>query len=135
MTDPKSNFLFRWYDEVWNKHNESAIDQMLYTEIDAHGLTNKKMIDSESFKQFYRAFNEAFTNINVTLDQQFADGDFLIALITVKATNNRTQKDVEFTGSAVAQLKDGKMINAWNNLDFLSMHIQLGNIQPEALVL
>jgi len=34
----------------------------------------------------------------------------------------------EFTGIAIVRVKDGKIIEAWNNFDFMKMYKQLGAI-------
>jgi predicted ester cyclase len=35
-------------------------------------------------------------------------------------------KDVNFTGIVIARFSDGKIVEAWNAFDFLSMYKQLG---------
>jgi predicted ester cyclase len=39
-----------------------------------------------------------------------------------------TQAPVEITGIAIVRVADGKIVEAWNNFDFLTMHRQLGTI-------
>jgi predicted ester cyclase len=39
-----------------------------------------------------------------------------------------TQKSVEFTGMCFARVQDGRIVEAWNNFDFLAMHTQLGTL-------
>ena len=38
MPDQKRDIVLRWYNEVWNNSNESAIDEMLHPEVEAFGL-------------------------------------------------------------------------------------------------
>jgi hypothetical protein len=55
-------------------------------------------------------------------------------LITLRASPiNRarvaaTRAPVEFTGVSITRIKDGKIIEAWNNFDFMKMYKQLGVI-------
>ena len=37
-----------------------------------------------------------------------------------------TNKPASFTGMCIARIKDGKIVEGWNNFDFLSMYQQLG---------
>jgi predicted ester cyclase len=37
-----------------------------------------------------------------------------------------TDKSVDFTGMCLAHMRNGKIAEAWNNFDFLSLHQQLG---------
>jgi predicted ester cyclase len=39
-----------------------------------------------------------------------------------------TQVPVDFTGVAITRIKDGKIVEAWNNFDFMKMYKQLGAI-------
>ena len=40
-----------------------------------------------------------------------------------------TDKPVEFTGMTMVRVKDGKIVEAWNNFDFMAMFQQLGALQ------
>jgi predicted ester cyclase len=39
-----------------------------------------------------------------------------------------TQAPVEFTGVTITRIQDGKIVEAWNNFDFMKMYRQLGAI-------
>src|SRR5690606_19489571 len=39
---------------------------------------------------------------------------------------NDSGEKVQFTGMAIIRIKDGKIIEGWNNFDFLSMYKQAG---------
>ena len=39
-----------------------------------------------------------------------------------------TQAQVEITGIAIVRIKDGKIVEAWNNFDFMTMNRQLGTL-------
>lgn len=42
-----------------------------------------------------------------------------------------TGRPVEFTGVAIVRISGGKMVEAWNNFDFMSMFEQLGVLRLE----
>ena len=119
--------LHRWFDEVWHKGNENAIDELLDENAVIHGLE----IDSEltgptAFKPFYRNFRESFPSIHVELDHLIEVNDFETAYCTVTGKNVKGQ-EVNFNGIVVCKFKDGKMIEAWNAFDFLKMYQQTGH--------
>lgn len=120
--------LSQWYDEVWNKANETFIGQMMHRDVIIHGLdptgTTKGI---ESFKQFYQNFRTTFPAIHVQLQHLVSNDEYATAYCTVTATNT-TRKDVFFSGLCVARFKDGKLVEGWNNFDFLKMYQQLGHI-------
>ena len=133
MAIQNKDFMFRWFDEVWNKSNEKAIDEMLHPEVNAFGLGPDTLVGVENFKHFYNAFRSAFSDINVAVDKNFVDGDYVIALCTVKAKHNKTGKPVNFIGTSIAEVKNGQLLKGWNCFDFLGMNMQIGKITPEQL--
>jgi predicted ester cyclase len=128
-------FLERWFEEVWNKGREAAIDEMSGPEIKGHGLTNPDGNEVEglpAFKVFYKSFRSAFSDIHVEVEDTVTEGDRTVARCVVTATHNGdglgiapTGKPVKFTGMTLVRLKDGKIVESWNNFDFMSMYKQL----------
>jgi predicted ester cyclase len=37
-----------------------------------------------------------------------------------------TQSPVEFTGMTIVRIANGKIVEAWNNFDFMNLHKQVG---------
>jgi predicted ester cyclase len=127
--------LHRWFEEVWNKSRESAIDEMLYHEAPGHGLQGPDGVEvagMESFKAFYRQFRAAFSEIHVVVDEVITEGDLTVArcLVTAKHTGEGLGKPpkgnvVHFTGMTMARIKEGQIAEAWNNFDFMTMFQQM----------
>jgi len=40
-----------------------------------------------------------------------------------------TQSPVDFTGMTIVRIKNGKIVEAWNNFDFMTLHRQVGLIE------
>ena len=128
-------FLERWFEEVWNKGREAAIDEMSAPDTKGHGLTNPdgKAVDGmPAFKVFYNSFRSAFSDIHVEVEDTVTEGDRTVARCVVTATHTGeglgmapTGKSVKFTGMTLVRLKDGKIVESWNNFDFMSMYKQL----------
>ena len=118
--------LQRWFDELWNKDNATAIDELLHEDAIIHGLqTDETKKGPEAFKPFYANFWAGFPSVHVELEPIMNDGEHEAAHCLVTAKNVEG-KDVKFTGVIIAKFKDGKLIEAWNGYDFLSMYQQLG---------
>lgn len=123
-----SELLQQWYEEVWNKANESFIDEKMHPRVITHGLdpagTNQGV---EHFKTFYRNFRQSFPTIHVQLTPLVHDDEFAAAYchVTARSANG---KEVTFNGLTVARMQDGKLVEGWNNFDFLKMYQQLGHI-------
>ena len=127
MRQIKTTLLYDWFNEVWNKDNENAIDQLLSHDSFAHGILKpEEPKGAEGFKLFFRDFRKTFHNINIEVDDVVKQDDMEAARTTVNAVHTVTGKNVSFTGICMVRVKDGKIAEAWNNYDFLSMYQQLG---------
>ena len=127
--------LERWFEEVWNKGNESVIDEMLDPNVVGHGLVDadgKEVHTIPAFKAFYKQFRSAFPDIQVKVEDTVTEGDKTVVRCLVTATHRGhglgkapTNRPVQFTGMCMVRLKDGKIAESWNNFDFLAMQQQL----------
>jgi steroid delta-isomerase-like uncharacterized protein len=136
MADQNETLLHRWFEEVWNKGRADAIDQMFASEGIAHGLTDQngnELRGPEGFKPFFESFRNAFPDLQVVIEDTVVEGDKVAARCTVRGTHKgegigfaATDKPVEFTGMTIVRVKDGKIVEAWNNFDFLAMYQQVG---------
>ena len=126
----------RWFEEVWNKGREDAIDEMFAPEGVAHGLVDEngeELRGPSGFKPFFRRFREAFPDIQVTVEDCICEGDRAAARCTVRATHGgdalgvaATNNAVEFDGLCIIRVRDGKIVEAWNNFDFARLNRQIG---------
>jgi predicted ester cyclase len=128
--------MHRWFEEVWHKGNESAIDELLDQNAVIHGLdVDANLTGPAAFKPFYRSFKESFPSIHIDLDHLIDADDFEVAHCTVTGKNVKGQ-EVNFHGIVVCKFRDGKMIEAWNAFDFLKMFQQTGHklVSEEELI-
>jgi steroid delta-isomerase-like uncharacterized protein len=146
MSENNAALMRRWFEEIWNKKREEAIDEMLADEGVIHGLTDdpgQPIRGPVEFKPFYRKFCEAFPEIEVVVEDTISEGDKVAVRCTVRGHHRgdslgfaATHAPVEFTGIAFCRIRDGKFVEAWNNFDFMAMFRQLGALQtlapPEA---
>ena len=132
----------RWFEEVWNKGRAEAIDELFDEEGLAHGLadeTGAPLRGPANFRVFHSRFREAFPGVEVIVDDAISEGDRVAARCTVRGRHEggtlgfaATQRAVEFTGMTFARVRGGKIVEAWNNFDFMSMFQQLGALRLEA---
>jgi predicted ester cyclase len=64
-----------------------------------------------------------------------AEGDKVAARCSVRAKHEgdflgraATDAPVDFTGIAIVRIENGKIVEAWNNFDFMTLHKQVGLI-------
>ena len=132
-----ADFMHRWFEEVWNKKSEAAIDEMLAPGAIGHGLQDPdggdKIIGPESFKRLHRQFVAAYPDIHIEVLDTFVDGDKVGARCRVTGTHTGdalgmapTNGRVDFTGMLVVRLDNERIVEAWNQFDFMTMYSQLG---------
>ena len=135
MAQTAETVLHRWFEEVWNQGRESSIDELMADGALIHGATpdGKPMRGAADFKPFHQHFRAAFPDIRITVEDVLIDGDKLAARCSVSATHTGpgvtpgpTNKAVSITGMCIARVENGKIVEGWNNFDFLSLYQQLG---------
>jgi predicted ester cyclase len=136
MSDRYETIAHRWFEEVWNKKREEAIDEMMHEDCVAHGLNDGEgnpLRGPSGFKTLFFAFIEAYPDLHVTVEETVSEGDKIAARCRVTGTHSGegigvapTQKSIEFTGLVMIHVRDGKFIEGWNQFDFMNMYQQLG---------
>ena len=136
MSDENKALIRRWFDEVWNKGREEAIDELFAAEGIAHGLADEAgnaLRGPQDFKPFFRKFRSAFPEIEIVVEDTVAEGDKVAARCLVRGKHQSdslgfaaTGQSTEFTGITIVRIEQGKIVEAWNNFDFMTMYKQLG---------
>ncbi len=125
MRNKHSTLTYRWFQEVWNNANRNAIDELLAADGVVHGIEGINVPGPEGFKVFYDSFRNQFPTVNVEVEDTVSQDDLETSRCTVTATDANNQT-VTFTGMTFLRVNDNKIVEAWNNFDFLSMYQQLG---------
>jgi predicted ester cyclase len=125
MPHKTSTLTYRWMEEVWNKGREDAIDEMMDDNAVVHGIEEIKEKGPVAFKQFFHGFRNQFPQVHVEVQDVVSEGDLETSRCVVDATTAGGQK-VQFSGMTITRIANGKIIEGWNNFDFLSMYKQLG---------
>jgi len=134
--EANKTLLRRWFEEVWNKGRTEAIHELFAADGIAHGLSNEPgmtMKGPDAFLPFHTVFRGAFPDIEVIVEDALAEGDKVAARCSVRGKHSgdhlgvaASNAPVQFTGMVIVRIKDGKIIEAWNNFDFLAMNRQIG---------
>jgi steroid delta-isomerase-like uncharacterized protein len=138
ISEQNKALIRRWFEEVWNKGRADAIAELFADDGVAHGLSDdaaNPLRGPAGFLPFHAQFREAFPNIEIVVEDQIAEGDMVATRCSVRGKHTghslgfaATQAPVEFTGVTITRIKDGKIVEAWNNFDFMKMYKQLGAI-------
>jgi len=126
-------FIHRWFDEVWNNQSEAAVDELFAEDGVGHGLGGEPIRGPAEFKTFHRAFISAYPDLKVLVEDTVVEGDKIAARCRVTGVHQGhgiglapTNQPVEFTGMVIVRVKDGKIVEAWNEFNFMEMYKQVG---------
>jgi predicted ester cyclase len=123
----------QWFQEVWNERREEAIDRLMAPDAKVHGLAGAPIDGPEGFKPFHRAMCGAFGEFKVEVVQTVVEGDRIAAHCHVVGRHvgdglggKPTGRAVDFWGTTIARVRDGRIVEGWNTFDFLTMYQQVG---------
>ena len=135
MSQENKQLVRRWFEEVWNQGRVDAIDEMFAADGLAYGLTENpsEALGPSSFRDLHTTLRGAFPDMIITVDDMIAEGDKVAARCSVRGRHQgdhlgiaATDTPVDFTGIAIVRISDGKIVEAWNNFDFMRMNKQIG---------
>lgn len=133
MADSPAVLIQRWFDEVWNQDNESAIHSLMAPHVRTYGLAPGAIEGADQFREFYRGFRGAFDRVEVALDHVQETGDHVAyrgrAVVTMRGDGKR----YEFEGAGFARFEDGRIVEGWNYWDFLGLLVQSGAVPGDAM--
>lgn len=124
------NAVRAWFDDIWNKGQEDAIHRLADPHMVAHGAPS--FHGPDEFRALYRQFRGALPDIQVSIGQTVTNGEYCAAHchVTGRHTGDglgpATNRAVAFDGLVLVRVRDGRLVEAWNCFDFLSMYQQVG---------
>ena len=136
MSEENKAVLRRWFDEVWNQGRAEVIEELFDEYGIAHGLADdpaNPIKGPRDYRPFYEVFRQAFPNIEVVIEDMIAEGDKVAARCSVRGQHEgdfmgraATQSPVAISGITIVRIENGKIVEAWNNFDFMTLHKQVG---------
>ena len=138
MSEENKELLRRWFDEVWNNGRAEVIEELFDKNGIAHGLSDdpsNPIRGPRDYRPFYEVFRQAFPNLKIVIEDMVAEGDKVAARCSVRGTNEgdfqgraATQAPIDITGITIVRIDNGKIVEAWNNFDFMSLNRQVEHL-------
>ncbi len=123
----------RGFEEVWNKGNLAVVDELNDANVVTHNPPGPPLRGTEAFKQFVLMYRRAFPDMQLTIEDQIAEGDKVVTRWTARGTHQGelmgippTGKQATVTGITVGRVVNGKFVESWSNFDALGLMQQLG---------
>jgi steroid delta-isomerase-like uncharacterized protein len=131
--DQNKSTARRVAEEVWNKGNLKALDEIFAPGASNHNPNIPTAPGPEGVKQVVSLYRSAFPDIHFTIEQEIAEGDFVVQRISATGTQRgdlpgipATGKGGKVTGIVINRFEDGKIAEGWAIFDQLGLLQQLG---------
>lgn len=129
-------FFQRLVDEVWNGGNPAVIDELFSPGAVVHN-PNGDIIGPMGFKGFFDHMTTAFSNIDMKITQMVTEGDICVARFEFFADHTGPfmnippcRKRIRVTGNSMARIKNGRIVEGWDEFDLYGMLVQFGAAPP-----
>lgn len=128
-----ADLLRNWFAEVWENGKTDVIDQYFAPETMAQGLIPEMQVGADDFKDLVTAFRHVLGDIKVELPKILEDGDWVSAIVHLKTTRADNGAPLQATGSVIARVRDNRVVEVYNQFDFISLFEQLGQFPKDTL--
>ncbi len=132
-TEGNKALVRRLFEEGINQNKPSVIDELIAPDFVLYDPPPGFPHDREGFRQLFGTFRKAFPDLQVTFEQEFADGDYVIHRVYGTGTHKGefqgippTGKQVKVKGIHIWRVVNGKAVENWVQLDLLGLMQQLG---------
>ncbi len=140
-TEENKAIARRQLEEVWNYGNLNVLDEYVAPGAPNHDPNVPIAPGPEGLKQVASLYRSAFPDIHFTIEQQIAEGDYVVQRVTATGTQRgdlpgipATGKYTTTTGIVIGRFKDGKFVEGWSLFDQLGLMQQLGVVpMPERM--
>jgi len=135
--DDNKAVIRRQVDEVWNKGNLAALDEIMAADLIGHGMPPGMPPTRDGFKQLIGGHRKAFPDLVVTIEDMLAEGDTVANRWTWTGTHKGdylgvapTGKKVTLRGISIHRLENGKIAEQWHQTSMLDLMQQFGVVKP-----
>ena len=140
MSEENKAIVRRVYEQVWSKGNLDVVDELYAADFVLHDPAQPGIRGPEGYKQIVTGNRTAFPDLQITVEDQLAEGDKVATRWTTTGTHQgefagipATGKRGGVTGTTIARVVGGKIVEERSNWDTLGLLQQLGAIPvPDA---
>jgi predicted ester cyclase len=131
--------VHRVWDEVWNKGNVNALDEIADPDIVCHQPPGPDINGLAAYKQHMAGLRRAFSSFEFTFHEHIIEGDTDAVRYTMRGVHTGqlpdmpippTGKQVTMTGLSMVRMENGKAVEQWNYSDVVGFMQQLGVAPP-----
>lgn len=136
MSEQNKALVRRFYEDVFNKKDVDAIDEICAPDFVDHTAMPGQAPGRQGLKDGLRMYVKAFPDMRVNIEEIIAERDLVAVRFHGLATHRgelfgtpATGRAIVFNGIDVIRVHNGKAVEAWHQGDDLVGLLQLG-IKP-----
>jgi len=130
----KNELIYRrWIEELWNQQKEEVIEELF----DKDGIAfypyfvkgDEPIRGIEKFKEFYRLVWENFSGLKIRISDVAVEDNKVVAVCFISAVQETadseglpTQERAELRSLCQFKIKNGKIVEIWNNIDLTAQN-------------
>jgi hypothetical protein len=134
MTSSPEQLTRKWFEDIWNHRRLETIDELMGEPCVIHdpGTSPADVRHPAEFRAMAEGLYQAFSDIHVEIKDLLTVGEQTVMRCLVTGTARATKRPIRISGMAWGRWRNGKLVEAWNNFDLLSMYEQLGALERPA---
>ena len=136
-TEDNKATVGRLIEEVFNQGKVAVLDELCVPNLLYHEPGFPDVHGREDLKRYVTETRSAFPDLRLTIEDVFAEGEQVAMRYMLRGTNAgdfvsltmrfpATGKQVTLAGITIIRFAGGKVVEAWDESDNLSMFQQLG---------
>jgi steroid delta-isomerase-like uncharacterized protein len=137
-TDEDNKAAVRACLEAVSQENSDGLDRILGPGYVLHDpALPEDVLGAEGLRELLDGYRKAFGGLQLTIDHQFTDGDYVATRWLVRGRHEgelmgvpASGKEVAFDGMTISRCSDGKIVEEWEICDTLGLLQQIGALTP-----
>lgn len=138
MSEANKALARRFYDDVMNRKNVDALDQLCAPSFVDRNPMPGQAPGVQGVKQVFATWMRAFPDFRVNVEALIAEGDLVVARFSGTATHTGelmgvapTGKQVTFHGMDMLRVENGRVAEVWHYGDETEVLASLGVRPPQ----
>lgn len=134
-TEANKALVRRLFEAAWNQGNLEVSDELISSDCVLHYQGTVFPVNGDAGKAIVAAWRTAFPDFQFLFEDCIAERDRVALRIPFRATHRGnffgiapTGKQINVTEMLIARIKDGKVVEMWEEYDQLGMLQQLGAV-------
>jgi len=132
MASKNREFAVRWFEEGWNRRNESVVYELLAEDAAGH-LPSGLIHGPKDFAKLRTDFLQAFPNMKLIIEDTVEQDDNIVVRWRFEGDHTGagfglqpTNKKIMFTGMTWMHFQAGKIVEGWDGWDATKLFQQMG---------